>query len=258
MAAEIVGRLLAAQTLLQNARAGIRRTLYARTQASYRELLLRYWRFPLVVLPSSVLNALESLIPIPIVASLYGAAAAGKFLLAQRLAALVEGFVTSSVNDVVHSRVAELHASDPGRIRSILVDMVRKLGVVSLAIYLPLAIAAPLLVRPVLGRRWQETGLLVAVLTPASFVDLIVVPLSRAFIVVNRQGLKLAIDALQLVGPATLFLWHRHGWSLVRATAAYGFISAITAVAYLVLIVELYRESNAAAAAVGAPGSSLS
>src|SRR5688572_23227141 len=105
------------------------------------EVVRRRRQFPLVVLPSSLMVGLENTIPLPILASLYGPSAAGHFLIAQRIAALPSGFVTASVNDVLHSRMAELYLTEPHQMRQRLIRIIGRLAAISAAIYLPLAVA---------------------------------------------------------------------------------------------------------------------
>jgi O-antigen/teichoic acid export membrane protein len=236
VSAEIVGRSFGIWRLLRDALAPIRRA-WADGAAAWRRAIAAHAKFPLVVLPSSLVDALASLLPISLVAALFGSAAAGKFLLVQNLGALPASFVAVSVADVLHERLAAVRGRDARRVRRILAEALRALALCAAAIYVPAMLLAPWACGLVLGRRWADAGTLFTILAPVSMVNLVVNPVSRLFLVVNRQERKLAADVLRLVLPiGGLVIAARHPLGFWPSMLVFSGLSTVAYLVYLALV----------------------
>lgn len=240
---EVVGRTLGIGRLLRGAGLAIKGAIWPFDQAYYRAILKRNWKFPAVVLPSSLIDSLGAMLPLPVLAFFYGPAAAGQFLLVQRLSQLPAGLVSASIGDVFHSHLSDAYRSDPCRIRQILWTVTKKLGTISALIYLPVALIAPFVFGTIFGQEWSETGLLVTILAPVSLLGMVVSPVSRLLFVVNRSELKLVIDGVRLFVPV-LGIWGMHamGYGFWYTVAVYSLLSSLNYLLYFGLI--LYASSG--------------
>jgi hypothetical protein len=115
---EIIGRVWIAR-LLRFAATNIKNSIWPLDARLLRVVLSRYWKFPAVVLPSSLLDSLVAMITLPIVSSLFGTFVAGQFLLVQSLVALPSGLISGSVADVFHSHISEAYRTSRHQIRPI-------------------------------------------------------------------------------------------------------------------------------------------
>jgi len=234
---EVVGRGLGIGRLFRVAGANIKKAVFPFDGAYYRDVLVKNWKYPAVFLPSSLLDSLVAMLPIPIVSSLFGPVAAGQFLLAQRLVSVPSGLVSASVADVFHSRLSGVYRTDPNQVRPALWDVVKKLIPISAAIYVPLGLLSPLFFGFMFGKVWADAGLLLSVLSLVSLVGLVVTPISRLLLVINRPELKFPVDFARIFIPnVALFLMHREGYNLFQTMTVFSVLSSLTYLLYFWLI----------------------
>jgi len=198
---EMVGRSLGISELARRAWPALKSVVANFDSPYYAQTLKRNWKFPAMSLPSSLIDSLYGSLPLTIVATLFGSAAAGEFLLVQRIASLPASLVAASVGDVIHSHAADTHLNNKGSLQTILWNGTRKLGMVALLIYVPLTLISPFVFGIVFGRSWTDAGFIMAILSPSMFLGTIVSPLSRLLIVTNRLEMKLASDVVKLAVP---------------------------------------------------------
>lgn len=210
-----------------------------------RSLLAKYWRYPALFLPSSLLNSLALLLPLPLVVEFYGQVAGGHFSLVQRLMSVPASLLGASVADVFHSRAVEIRRSNPAALSGFLT---RTSGAIlrygALPTVLTMALA-PYIFGPLFGSRWQEAGVVLTIMAPLALIQLVVGPVSRLVLVADRQGLKLAYDVAALVlAGGSLLGAHALGMDF---RAALIMLSASQVAAYLLYFVLLLRAARDAA-----------
>lgn len=237
---EVAGRLLGIRRLWRDAGVELRRSMREGRLAGLRAELRRARHFPLVVLPSSLVDALAAALPLPVIAWLFGPAEAGQFALVWRVAALPGGLVAASVGDVFHAHATAARDGGPQRVRGLLVDTVRMLGLVAAAIFVPACLLAPWAFPWIFGGPWRTAGEMMLWLFPLWILSMVVSPVSRLPLVLGRPHLKMVFDACFLLLPlAALLACAQHG--LMFAVLAYG---AAAAVAYAAFAVLLYHAAG--------------
>lgn len=232
---DTIGRMFGIFSLGRTARRAMKENR-AEDSRSLREFLRGFRRYPLLLMPSSVVDAIASNIAIPIIAKLFGVGAAGEYALIMRVAAAPAALVGVSIGDVFHARLADSLRSAPHEARSQLWHAAKRLAALGLVIYLPLAISAPLLFAWVFGREWSHAGTIFTILTPYLLSGFIVSPLSRALLATNRMELKLIVDALFLVVPPTCLLL-TSGYGFETALAVFACVQVLIFACYAALIV---------------------
>jgi len=205
-------------------------------------ILRRHWKSPAILLPSSLVDALAATIPLPLISHLFGPGPAGQFFLVQRLSSLPASLIASSVADVFHPAIADAHWNDSGNIREILLKVTKKLAIASVIIYIPTAIISPFAFGLIFGEEWYETGLCMAIISPLSMVSLVVSPVSRLLLVVDKMEVKFIFDFVGLVLPISgLFLGNYFGFSFLTCLMVYVFFHILANILYYYLI---WRASN--------------
>lgn len=233
---DLAGRAFGIRRLWREAGTEFARARRSGTLGRLREQLWQARRFPLVVLPSSLVDALAAALPLPLIAWLFGPAAAGQFALVWRVAALPGGLVAASVGDVFHAHAARARDEGPDPSRRLLLDTMRMLGLLAILIYLPLCIVSPWVFGWIFGEPWREAGEMLRLLGPLWVTAMVVSPVSRLPVVLGRPGLKFVFDLCFLVLPmVALVVASSRG--LMTALLAYGLA---TAAAYAVFAVLLY------------------
>ncbi len=243
---ETGGRLLGVIRMSRSAWPVIKKTLRPFDRRYYAATMKRHWKFPAVVLPSSLIDALAASLPLPVISSLFGTASAGLFLLVMRIATLPAGLISASVADVYHGRLSETYRTNPSQTHKIMVDAAKKLGLIGLLIYLPIAVLSPFLFEFLFGAQWSQAGLLTSILSPLPLVGLIVSPLSRLLLVANRQEIKLLADVVCLVFPIfALYMTSQMEWSFWSCMMIFSGIQVLAYFLYFSLIWFVSRESAA-------------
>jgi len=237
LAGEIAGRLLGIGRLLRNTGPALRRGMLFLKGSNGTSLLKQHWKFPALLLPSSLLDALAAMLPLPIISSLFGSASAGEFLLVQRLGALPAGLISGAVADVFHARISDAQRDTPSEVRAILLNTVKKLAISAGLIYVPIALVSPFLFGPLFGERWAAAGTLMAILAPVYLAGLVASPVSRLLLVTNRVELKLIFDVISVAAPLLAFYgMHRMAYGFLSCVAVYSGLAVFSYLLYLGLI----------------------
>ena len=130
---EITSRVLGIGRMIRAAWPAIRSSVRPFSPEYFRSILRRNWKSPAVLLPSSLMDALAAMIPLPIISYLFDPNAAGQFFLVQRLSGLPAGLIATSVADVFHPTIANARWNEPGQVRAILLRVTRKLALSSVS-----------------------------------------------------------------------------------------------------------------------------
>lgn len=236
---DIVGRGFGLRTMLWRSRIPLRTTLRALHATPIAPILHKYRSFPLYMLPSSVLNSMALLLPLPLIAHLYGIEAAGFFGLVQRLIAVPLSLVAASAADTFHNRVAEYQRDNALAMRGIFLRTTGGLLLLGIGPALLLMFLGPWLFSLVFGYQWIQAGVLAAVMAPMALAQLVVSPISRVVFVVGGQRAKLFYDLVALGAVvAGIYGGHALGLFLDQAVALW---SSLSVVAYIIYFLILLR-----------------
>ena len=225
VAGEVAGRVFGVARPLAEAAPALPSLRTFIASRDFRALLRRYWKLPVISMPSSLVDVLSMSLPVVLITQLYGASQAGLFLLVQRIISLPTSLVGFSAADVFHVRLSEEASKGLPAMRRLVYSTALKLTIIGLCFIVPLAIVAPFVAVPVLGRAWADAGILLIILSPWSLAGLVVSPLSRVLAVTFKLELKIWYDVTAL---AFVFL----ALEVARATDV-GFLGAMLAMSLL-------------------------
>ncbi len=202
MAGDTVGRLGSVTQLFYRFRltASISALLTPLDWSRFLRVLRRNRKFPLILLPSSLIEALALSLPVPLIAYGYGLEAAGFFSLAQQVVTIPLGFFGRSFADAFHARIAAQVRADRGGLRGTRTPRALTLFAIGVGPSIVFMLVGEELFRLVFGTMWARAGVLAGLMAPWALARLVVVPLSRVVLVFNRQELKLLYDICSLVG----------------------------------------------------------
>lgn len=175
------------------------------------------------------------------VASLYGAEAAGWFGLARMLVSVPNSQLGSAVADVFQMELARAVLERDGRrAHRIFYTLLKKMALIGLLPLLAVIVLAPWLMPWVFGDQWAAAGSAAAAIAPWLYAALIVSPLSRALSVLQAQELKLIYDvsALTLL-TAAYFVAQAAGLSFIEFLLAISLAKVIGYVIYAVVLMKL-------------------
>jgi O-antigen/teichoic acid export membrane protein len=201
--------------------------------AALRRTLSRYRRFPLLTVPSGLLNSGGLELPLLIVSALYGDVRAGLLGLTVRVVGVPTVIIGDAIAQVFIGESSAARRESKGSLASMqryLVVRLLMIGVLPTAV---LVVAGPWLFGVLFGPTWTEAGNYARVLALAYLVQFAVNPISATLQLLERQGQSLAWAGVRLVltttGPlvcglvgapvllavATLSLGHVLGYALM-------------------------------------------
>lgn len=210
----------------------------------------KFMKFPTFETPSAWIDQLGLTLPLPIVATLEGATAAGWFGLARMMVGIPNAQIGNAVADVFQMELANaVVARDAPRARGLFYKLMRKLALVGLLPLVSVVILGPWLVPWVFGQEWKAAGYAAAAIAPWLYTALIISPLSRTLSVLQAQEYKLVYDVSAVVLLAVTFVvaktLHFTFLELVLAISAAGVLGYVVYAALLVVVVELRLRGSA-------------
>lgn len=213
----------------------LRRRETSGAQRQLRETAARYRRFPLVNTWSRMLNSLGLQLPVILIISLFGSVEAGFYALTLRVLASPVGIVADAVSQYFEGSFAKKFRDDePGLDRMLSRLAVKLLLVGALPVVIVLAVG-PWLFSLVFGAEWAIAGFYAQLLVLSYYSQFVVSPVSRALVILERQGTQLLWDASRFVATASAVVV---AWALGADFAVCAIaLAAVQVVWYLALFV---------------------
>jgi O-antigen/teichoic acid export membrane protein len=212
--------LLAATVLLRPPRPHVSLRLDAKAKA-YLVRHQKFWRFSL---PSNLLNALVSQMPLFLIGMRHGAVAAGLYALTNRVLAAPISLLAASVLEVF-KRESVHEFETLGNCRRAYRYTFKALSLLGIGPAVVLLLFSPELFAFAFGENWRPAGELAQILAPLCFLNFIASPLSYVFFVAGKQKVDLvwqvALFAKTLcafLAPGSLrqnVLWYTIGYSML-------------------------------------------
>ncbi|MFM9420307.1 lipopolysaccharide biosynthesis protein [Thermus scotoductus] len=199
-------------------------------------IVLSYWTYPVIQLPSSFLNTLALMAPVPIFAYAYGVAAGGALALALRVVGIPVGLIGNAVGDVFYGRASSVLRSEPRKLPSLFVGTSLRLGLVGLTLGALMWFLAPRVTPWLFGPEWSLAGQMLGVMAPWMAFQLAVSPVSRVVFLSSRSWLKLLYDFTSL-GMISSPIWLLNEYGPVQALLG---VSLLMAGAYVIYFTVLF------------------
>jgi len=233
---DVLGRAAGITRLLRSAR-----SIWALPcLSSLGQAALRYRKFPLMSMGSTLLNRLGLQLPYLLLAGFYGPQVAGWYMLVQRVMGLPSSLVGQAVAQVYLGEASRLRRENPTALKALYINTAQKLFLIGALPILVGGMVGSLLFGFIFGKDWAMAGKYLFLLTPMFAVQFVVVPLSQTLVVLERQELQLVWDVLRLLlvfaalqGSSVL------GWKSLWAVGALGLtmLASYVALAWMSLSV---------------------
>jgi O-antigen/teichoic acid export membrane protein len=181
----------------------------------------KFWRFSL---PSNLLNALVSQMPLFLIGMRHGAVAAGLFALTNRVLAAPISLLAASVLEVF-KRESVQEFQTVGNCSHAFRYTFKALTLLGLGPSVVLLLFSPQLFAFAFGEDWRAAGELAQILAPLCFLNFIASPLSYVFFVAGKQKFDLIWQIVlflvtlgAFLAPGSLrqnVLWYATGYSML-------------------------------------------
>jgi O-antigen/teichoic acid export membrane protein len=153
---------------------------------------------PRYLLPTALLDTFSNQLPVLVIASQWGDAAAGQFGVAWRILALPAALIGAAVAQVFYQNAAADANADFSRLQQRFLKVSLALGVCALPATLAVVLWGDLLFPWVLGDEWEDAGLIAQWLVCSMAMYFVFSPTSAILIVLGHQRLLLASSVIQL------------------------------------------------------------
>lgn len=154
--------------------------------ARLRETSLKYFRFPLFLMPSLIINELSVQIPIYFLNFFFTATVVGLYALPQKLLNVPVVLIGNSIGQVFF-KDASKQIDSPENLRKTTHSLFLMLFYIGVIPFSVVMIFGDSLICWIFGAEWQQSGVYVQYLSPWLMFVLIGSPLSRLFTVLEKQ-----------------------------------------------------------------------
>lgn len=204
----------------------------------------RYKRFPLILAPAGLINALGLQAPVLLLATLYGSQVAGWFGMTQRILTLPIALVGSSVAQVFLAEFARLARDRPADCLALFNRTSRRLVILGVVAAASTALVSPWIFPLVLGDAWTPSGVYSQAMAVALLAQLVAFPVGQAMAVLEAQLRMLGSDVFRLlVTTAAIYV----SWILGATPAEAVWVLGLATTAAYTLAWVLARQAVSAA-----------
>lgn len=164
--------------------------------STLRTVAVRYRRFPLLSVPSTLMNTISWQLPIYLFSSAFSARVSGQYAMANKVTKMPLSILGKALGQVFLQRASQAKAE--GNLDRLTEDFTTTL--VRLGFYptLLLAITARDIFAVLFGHQWAEAGTYAQILAPWLFFWFISSPLSSIFSILERQRSELVLNTIIL------------------------------------------------------------
>ena len=173
--------------------------------ASLPELAARYRDFPLLRTPQNLINAISQSLPVLLLASYFGASAAGQYTIVLSVMGLPSNLIGGSVMAVFYPRINDaIHNGENAR--ALIIKATVGMALTGALPFLAIIFAGPIMFGYVFGEQWRTAGVYAQWLSLWFFLQYINKPAVSAIPALRLQG-GLLIYELFSTGTKIFALW---------------------------------------------------
>ena len=203
-----------------------------------KDTLVKYKKFPLIALPSAMLNAISVSLPVIMLSYFFSDAIVGSFFQAHRLMTLPMSLIGASLGQVLFQKLAS-KKDDVDYLRNTVYLTFKSL--LQLAI-LPLCIVlffGEEIFEFILGEKWGESGVYAGLISPWLLIVFITSPIEYVILVLQKQKISLLFNIISVLSRFTVLLL---GCFFLKDI--YTAISLFSLVSFILWFFYLYKITN--------------
>jgi len=202
--------------------------------ADIRKVLVRYRRFPLYSTWAALFNGFSLQLPTFFFVILFGPAAAGFYAMANRVLKAPSLVFVGAINDVFLKSAATAHRE--GNLQQLTLLTYKNSALMTLPMLLLLAIISPQLFALVFGEQWFVAGEFARWLTILVFFSFVSSPLTRLFVIYEKQSSELVFQTTLMIGRALALIIGANIGDSVVAVILFSTTSAVCYIGFLIWV----------------------
>lgn len=200
-------------------------------------LVKEYRDFAVLRTPQELINAISQSLPVLLLASFFGVAAAGQYTIAVTALGVPSNLIASSIYAVFYPRITEAIQQREDARRLILKATVG-MALVGFVPFVAVMMAGPVMFRVVFGSEWQGAGVYAQFLSVMLFLQYVNKPAVAAIPALRAQGGSLIYELVSTVLKiASLWIGFRVLDSDVLAVALYSLSGALSYTALIAWVI---------------------
>lgn len=208
--------------------------------SSIREQLARYRRFPLLTMPSLLINVFANQLPTILLGGMFGITVAGQYSLTQKVLGVPSALIGTSMLTAFKER-ASRDFRETGSCRYIYVKMLKTLFLIAVIPFLFMITFSQKLIPMFFGANWALAGKFAQILSLMFFMRFIASPLSYVLVIAEKQKISFVWQlSLLISSTASLAL----GWVNHDAVLGIATFSVLYTVLYTIMIFLTYTYSK--------------
>lgn len=231
----VMSQILTDIILLRSARPLISRVKGTVNLKGLVSVAREYRQFPIYSSWAGLLNASGAQVPPIFFAAMFSPAAAGGYMLAQRVINLPLSVIGTAISDVFLPSSIDAHREK--KLATHVGNLILALASLMFPIATLLFFIAPPLFQLVFGDNWRIAGEIVRWLSPMLAIQFLINPVSRIFVTIERQDLALLLQGcLFLLRLLSFFVIYLFGLSLIDAVQLFSLASILGYAVYFFYI----------------------
>lgn len=167
-------------------------------------LAKKYINFPKFLIVAHGFNTASGQMPTFLLSALFNSAAAGFFMLTQRVMAAPMTLVANAIGDVFRQEASYAYVNT-GNCKDVYLGTFKRLLFISILPSVAFFFIAPDLFALIFGEKWRIAGEYAQILTPVFLLRFITSPLSAMFMIAEKQKLDLMWQVILLVTTSAAF-----------------------------------------------------
>ncbi|NML55995.1 oligosaccharide flippase family protein [Chryseobacterium cheonjiense] len=149
-----------------------------------KSLAITYKKFPLLILPSSMMNTISSYAPVFFIKKFYSSSTLGSYSISNRVLTAPISVISTAIGQVYFKNLSDYYNEGKSDlIKKTFLNSTYILSLISIFIFLPLFFLGKELTVFVFGNAWKEAGEFIGIIALASMIKFVVSPLSTILIV---------------------------------------------------------------------------
>jgi O-antigen/teichoic acid export membrane protein len=147
--------------------------------------------------PNTFVNSLKNQLPVLYLSGAYEGAIVGFFGLALAIIKVPLHLIGQSIGSVFFAEAAHIGRSNPLRLKRLANKLIKRLALIGLFPLAALLLFGPELFELFFGSLWREAGVYARIISVMAYFELVLNPVSRVFVVFEKQKTILIINAFR-------------------------------------------------------------
>ena len=172
-----------------------------------KEQMQIHKKFPIMMLPSSLINTFSSYGPVFFIKRFYNSYTLGSFSMTNRVLTAPSSVISTAVGQIFFKDISEAHHNgDLASIRKQFYNSTLVLGIISICCFVPLFFYGKEIMMFVFGPKWSDAGEYMEIIAIGSVIKFVVSPLSIILVVLGKINKLARWQTLYFITTSIIFI----------------------------------------------------